>query len=130
MTAHQDVAGVVERLRNPGIRGKLQSIMELRLEAATLIESLSKDLSDAEAERDALYTRLDAAAQMDREKTLRIVNAASRLAEAKKMICDSVSAWEALPEGRYSPRTVEKWLNASMKPYADAARRFLNAGKE
>jgi hypothetical protein len=40
-----------------------------------------------------------------------------------------VKAWEALPEGRYSPREVERWLCREMKPAIDAARAELSKGK-
>jgi len=40
-----------------------------------------------------------------------------------------VEAWEALPEGHYSPREVERWMHRHMKPAIDAARAALSTTK-
>lgn len=118
MTAHQDVAGVVEslpeRLRTNTCRYGYESETEAAkrriatdLEAATLIESLSKALSEAEAQADKYC-------EWWREKRNECMAAESRLAEA-------MSHLQAMH--RYASRN-------EAGPEIDAACAFLNAGKE
>jgi hypothetical protein len=123
--AHQDVGGVVERLRHRMIGH------DICQEAATLIESLSKALSEAEAE--AAHT-LSVLAERTSESDVfysKLQSAESRLAEAMKVI-EPFAACVFNDNGDMS-------VTASRAKYDDfvgaylvfrATRRFLNAGKE
>ena len=119
MTAHQDVAGVVEglpeRLRVNTCRYGYESEdaasrrrIATDLEAADLIESLSKALSEAEAERDAAFNKC---AELCRESA-KIHSAASALEISTSAKLKRV--WRA---------DEAKWIEQQI-------RRFLNAGKE
>jgi chromosome segregation ATPase len=137
--AHQDVAGVVERLRGDP-NGNYSIVRE---ESATLIESLSKALSEAEAERDVLNeVNAELLAAIPLEKaTLQDLQdsseayrkdceaAESRLAEAVKVI----EPFAAMP-GCYEMHEDDViYKNAGAALTAGdfrAARRFINAGKE
>lgn len=41
-----------------------------------------------------------------------------------------VRAWEALPQGNHSPRTVEAWMRDFLKPAIDNARELLGEPTE
>lgn len=135
MTAHQDVAGLVARLRFDADRCDIQfskGVATNITEAADRLESLSQALREVE-ERATVSFRCGVAHQ-DRANEMqdRAIAAESRLAEATKVIGGGIAAWEALPEGNYSPKTIERWLKDNLKPHADAARAFIagNGGKD
>jgi hypothetical protein len=123
--AHQDVAGVVERLR--GDPNGNYSIV--RKESATLIESLSKALSEAEANRDEWKQAAQVEAGLRREFLARAEAAESHLSEAMKVIepfasRDMSDINDCIDN--HGMRYQSQW-------FADAtaaARSFLNAGKE
>lgn len=45
-----------------------------------------------------------------------------RSAKIETALSDLIDAWEALPEGNYSPGAIERWLRHHMKPAVDAGR--------
>jgi hypothetical protein len=141
--AHQDVAGVVAQLRERLSRlgsspeqliNFMTGIGPLLTKSATLIESLSKALSEAEAERDRHISRCAALVKLDewssnQNKVLvanktewmdRALAAESRLSEAMKVIEPFA---EIDPVDAMFPIRVQ---TADVQ----AARAFLNAGKE
>lgn len=44
------------------------------------------------------------------------------MTDEERVLKQVIEAWEALPEGHHSPRTIEQWLHEHMKPAIDAAR--------
>ncbi len=160
MTAHQDVAGLVDKADAwDAIAEKNAEIARLRQEMSAAIafwKAAAKRFSDARKsavrriQSDA--DRLESLSQALREAEAalrnqdgmeyfgqrfdrwhqRAIAAESRLAEAMKVIGGGIAAWEALPEGNYSPKTIERWLKDNLKPHADAARAFIagNGGKD
>lgn len=126
MTAHQDAAVMVERLRTRsrvlngpdiGPAEYRQNDAALDNEAATLIESLSKALSEAETERDRADTGM-------RICTNRVIAAESRLAEAMEVLEFYASPFEYVQNHRLDEQTPDFYdeLNTG-----ERAQNFLDA---
>ncbi|MFA6180470.1 MAG: hypothetical protein WC696_12730 [Candidatus Methylopumilus sp.] len=47
------------------------------------------------------------------------------MSDSDKALKKIIKAWEALPEGNYTPRQIERWLCDRMKPAIDAGRAAL-----
>jgi len=134
MTAHQDVAGLVARLRaNPhgslhiDTRAGLNEPTSMIEEAADRLESLSQALREAEAERDAAKLEVIAAKPLYSRRQLE-----SRLAEAMKVIgfYAEQKNWQSPSSGfalQYDPTP-----SKIQTDWGEAARAFIagNGGKD
>ena len=121
MTAHQDVAGLVAILRDDSDHYVADWAREAMHHAADRLESLSRALSEAEAERV--------------ETNRQAVYLADRIAEAMKviepfaLIAEHDIGSDEADSDTYRPMTYNTVPHISVG-HLRAARRFLNAGKE
>jgi cell division septum initiation protein DivIVA len=132
MTAHQDVAGLVSRLRFDADRCDIQfskGVATNITEAADRLESLSQALREAEKERDRVKTDC---AVTSNSYLSRATAAESRLAEATKVIgfYAEQKNWESPSSGfalQYDPTP-----SKIQTDWGEAARAFIagNGGKD
>ena len=123
MTAHQDVAGLVARLRFDADRCDIQfskGVATNITEAADRIESLSQALREAEAEKESWKQQYWVAVRKHVEccgpANARAEAAESRLAEAMKVIDgllkSACAAAQVMSDGIYRiDATEEEWLS-------------------
>jgi hypothetical protein len=53
--------------------------------------------------------------------------AEAEIARLRALVAEVIAAWDALPEGDYQPRRVERWLRENMHPAMNRARAALAA---
>jgi hypothetical protein len=128
MTAHQDVAGLVARLRwlsSPEAERmsdyqRINNFVGLGVEAADRLESLSQALREAEAERDRWFAAAKTEAEGRQRMTTYRQNSFDRATAAESRLA------EAMKLARYVSQ------ESSQSLLRDAARAFIagNGGKD